>query len=199
LSFKEFKLKSPLSKEEVIRLNAGDIVYLSGVAYEIKTIPQYTRIIDMYKRGEKLPFNLENATIYHTFSSTQKINRRWKLNYLGFFSSFVLNRQMPEFIRTFKISVIIGKGGMSDEVLEAMKEVKCVYLAGVSGCAAYYTHRVKEIKSVFFEEWGPDRITVYELKDLGPLIVTMDANGKSLYKKVEEKKKKALKEILTQI
>ncbi|RLG90521.1 MAG: fumarate hydratase [Candidatus Hecatellales archaeon] len=197
MSFREFKLESPVSKEEVLKLKVGDIVYLSGLAYEIKTIPQYTRIIEMYKRGETLPFNLENATIYHTFSSTQKIEEKWRLNYLGFFSSFVLNRYMPEFIKTFKISVIIGKGGMSDEVLKAMKETKCVYLAGVSGCAAYYTQKVKEVKEVFYEEWGPDKINVYELNELGPLIVAMDAHGKNLYKKVERKKKKALKEILT--
>ena len=195
MTTKEFKFRSPLSTNNVMSLNAGDTVYISGPAYEIKTVPQYVKLLDIHKRGERLPFELTNTTIYHTFSSVEKMEGKWKVNYLGFFSSFVLNKQMPDFIRTYTIRAIIGKGGMSSEVLKTMKEGKCVYLAGVSGCAAYYTQCVEGIRAVYLEEWGLDRVVVYELRDLGPLLVTMDAHGNTLYEEVEKKKEAAIKEI----
>ena len=67
-----------------------------------------------------------------------------------------------------------------------MKEGKCVYLAGVSGCAAYYTQCVEGIRAVYLGEWGLDRVVMYELRDLGPLLVTMDAHGNTLYEEVEK-------------
>lgn len=192
---KELRLRSPLSVSDVMSLNAGDTVYISGAAYEIKTPSQYNGILDKYRGGERLPFDLRNATVYHTFSSISREDAKWKLNYLGFFSSFVLNKQMPDLIRAFELRAIIGKGGMSGEVLEAMKERRCVYLAGVSGCAAYYSQRIEGISAVYFEEWGLDRVIAYELNDLGPLLVTMDAQGKTLYEEVGEKKEAAMKQI----
>jgi len=191
---RESRLRSPLGLNDVMSLQAGDTVFISGPAYEIKTPSQYIKILDAHNRGERLPFDLSHATIYHTFSSIRKAGENWHLNYLGFFSSFVSNRQMPDFLRAFEISAIIGKGGMSDEVLKAM-EGTCVYLAGVSGCAAYYTQCIEGISAIHMEEWGLDRIVIYELRELGPLLVTMDARGNTLYEDVEKKKQAALKEI----
>jgi fumarate hydratase subunit beta len=199
VTVKEHRFRSPLSVSNVISLNAGDTVYISGPAYEIKTVTQYAKILDIYKRGERLLFELRNATVYHTFSSISEAEGKWNLNYLGFFSSFVLNNQMPDFIRGFEPRAIIGKGGMSNEVLGAMKENKCVYLAGVSGCAAYYSQLVEGITAVYLEEWGLDRVVMYELRELGPLLVTMDAHGNTLYTEVEKKKEAALKKIKTDL
>jgi fumarate hydratase subunit beta len=104
---------------------------------------------------------------------------------------------MPDFIRAFKTRAIIGKGGMNNEVLSTMQDEGCVYLAGVSGCAAYYTQGVENTATVYFEEWGSDRVVKYELKGLGPLLVTMDARGNTLYEEVERKKKAAIRDILS--
>lgn len=196
MSGKEIRLKSPLSANDVRSLNLGDIVYISGPAYEIKSVPQYVKILEIVEREKKLSFDLTNATIYHTFSSVKKVRDRWKLNYLGFFSSFVLNNQMPNFIRTFRIRAIIGKGGMNNKVLRAMREFDCVYLAGISGCAAYYTQGVGGITAVYFKGWGTDRIVMYNLMDLGPLLVTMDSHGNTIYGEVEKRKKVAMQGIL---
>jgi fumarate hydratase subunit beta len=191
---RESRLRGPLGLNEVRSLQVGDTVFLSGPAYEIKTPSQYIRILDSHNRGEYLPFDLSHATIYHTFSSIGKAGGNWCLNYLGFFSSFVSNREMPDFLRAFEIHAIIGKGGMSDAVLKAM-EGTCVYLAGVSGCAAYYTQCIERISAIDMEEWGLDRVVTYELRELGPLLVTMDAHRNTLYQEVEKKKQAALKNL----
>lgn len=56
MTTKEFRFRGPLSVNNVMSLNAGDTVYISGPAYEIKTVPQYVRLLDIHKRGERLPF-----------------------------------------------------------------------------------------------------------------------------------------------
>ncbi|MDD2614975.1 MAG: fumarate hydratase C-terminal domain-containing protein, partial [Methanosarcina sp.] len=53
----EHHLQTPLKKEDIEKLNAGDIVYISG---EILTARDeaHARILDMEKEGKKLPFSL---------------------------------------------------------------------------------------------------------------------------------------------
>jgi hypothetical protein len=45
---------------------------------------------------------------------------------------------------------------------------------------------------------SPDDL-MYELRGSGPLLVTMDAHGKSMYTEVEKKKKAALRKIKTDL
>ena len=80
---REFRLRSPLGLSDVMSLQAGDTVFISGPAYEIKTPSQYIKILDAHNRTERLPFDLSHATIYHTFSSIGKAGGNWHLNYLN--------------------------------------------------------------------------------------------------------------------
>ncbi len=59
----EYNLKTPLKKEDIEKLNAGDIVYISG---EILTARDeaHARILEMGDNKEALPFSLEGAVIY---------------------------------------------------------------------------------------------------------------------------------------
>lgn len=60
----EWHLKTPLGAEDVKKLEAGDIVYISG---EILTARDeaHARILEFAENGEDLPFSLEGAVIYH--------------------------------------------------------------------------------------------------------------------------------------
>ena len=60
---------------------------------------------------------------------------RWGTVAAGPTTSARMNKLEPEFIKRFRIRAIIGKGGMSEEVAQAMKETGCVYLAATGGTA----------------------------------------------------------------
>ncbi|MBR1888997.1 MAG: fumarate hydratase C-terminal domain-containing protein, partial [Candidatus Methanomethylophilus sp.] len=99
-----------------------------------------------------------------------------------------MNALEPRFIREFKIRAIIGKGGMSKEVAEAMKEVGCVYLAATGGVAVTYAEGLARVTGHDWADLGmPEALWQFQTKSLGPLIVAIDANGNSLYEAVKEK------------
>jgi fumarate hydratase subunit beta len=60
----EYKLKTPLKKEDIAPLRAGDTVLLSGVVYTARDAA-HKRLVELLDRGEPLPFELPGSAIYY--------------------------------------------------------------------------------------------------------------------------------------
>ena len=58
-----YHLTTPLSDDDITKLKAGDIVYLSGTIYTARDAA-HKRLVDLIEKGEALPFPLEGAVIY---------------------------------------------------------------------------------------------------------------------------------------
>jgi fumarate hydratase subunit beta len=116
----------------------------------------------------------------------KKENNKWKCVAIGPTTSARMNEVEEEFIKITGISAIVGKGGMKKELLNVFKEYGVVYLAAPGGCAALLANSIVEVKDVhYYDELGmPEAIWELEVKDFGPLIVAMDANGNSIYEEV---------------
>ena len=56
-------IKSPLDAETVKNLKAGDQVLITGVIYTARDAA-HKRIVETLDKGEKLPLDLANQTIY---------------------------------------------------------------------------------------------------------------------------------------
>ncbi|MEK6953830.1 MAG: FumA C-terminus/TtdB family hydratase beta subunit [Candidatus Micrarchaeota archaeon] len=187
----KYELKTPLSNEQVIKLRLNDIIYLSGKLFSIRD-QAMRRILE-----EKHPHpELKNAAIYNCgplvrkkaqakeggkkSSSSKSKGSEWELISAGPTTSSRMNDLAVEFIERFGVSAIIGKGGMNEKVLEAMKG-KCVYLSAVGGSGAISAQQLK-VTDVEWEDLGmPEAFWKLDAKGFGPLIVSMDANGNSLY------------------
>jgi len=82
------------------------------------------------------------------------------------------------------VKVIIGKGGMDENVAEALKRNNAVYLVAVGGCAALYSDAVKGVSNVFWLDLGvPEAIWELNVEEFGPLIVAMDSNNSNIFKR----------------
>jgi fumarate hydratase subunit beta len=191
-------LTLPLEERDVRSLKLGDIVYLSGEIVQLLSAA-HKRAIEMNKKGEPLPFELENRAIYHCYTSLKEENDSLQCNFLGASTSAGVNYYEPEFIRTFRIRAVIGKGGMNLETLEAMKEVGCVYLAQIGGCCQLSTQAVSSVNGKFWEDLAANFGVQFTFNNLGPLIVGMDANGNSLYHQIQDKVEKNAKKVLENI
>lgn len=185
---KVIKLKTPLSNSDVTKLKLGDLISISGVAYEFKNAPQYVKLLELISNGTAPMKELENAIICHTFSSVERDSKPPTLNYFGFITSTGFSKFMPDVLKTFRCKAIMGKAGLTDDVLTALHDFDSVYLAGVNGCSAHYTRRVRRI-DIVFNDLIPGGVVKYEFEDLHPMIVTMDSHGNSLHKNVNEQKK----------
>ncbi|XRP96501.1 FumA C-terminus/TtdB family hydratase beta subunit [Methanocaldococcus sp. 16A] len=186
-----------LTKKDVRKLKVGDIVYLNGKIYTARD-EAHLKIIEMIKNNENLPFDLNEAIIYHAGPIMKKVNEEWVCVSIGPTTSARMNDVEEEFIKLTNISAIVGKGGMKKELLKTFEDFGTVYLAAPGGCAALLANSVKKVNNVYFlEELGmPEAVWELEVNNFGPLIVAMDSHGNSIYENVEKKVYEKLKELL---
>lgn len=94
--------------------------------------------------------------------------------------------------------LVIGKGGMKEDLLDFFKRFGAAYLAFPGGAALLAAKAIKAVRGVYWlEELGiPEAMWVFEVEKFGPLVVAMDSHGRSLYKEVSERAKTKLEELL---
>lgn len=186
------RLKTPLSEELVGSLMAGDVVHLDGVVYTGRD-EVHLRALEMHEKGEKLPVDMKGAALYHCGPIVKKEDDRWVLVAAGPTTSARMNSLEPRFIETLGVRAIIGKGGMSQPTVDAMKRYGCVYFAITGGAAVLAARGVKKVLGVEWLDLGmPEALWILEAQNLGPLIVGIDAHGNSLFKKADEEVRKNL-------
>jgi fumarate hydratase subunit beta len=186
----EYHLQTPLKKEDIEKLNAGDIVYISGVILTARD-EAHARILEMGEKKEGLPFSLEGAVIYHCGPLMQQTENGWKVVSAGPTTSGRMSKMTPSLLRAHGVRAIIGKGGMKG-IADALKS-RCVYLAYTGGCAALAAELIKELKAVHWLDLGmPEAVWVLRVEEFGPLIVGVDTKGKDIFAEVREKAQKQL-------
>lgn len=172
-------LKTPLKKQDTEKLRIKDSVYLTGTIYTARD-SAHKRIIE-----EGSPVDLEGAVIFHAGPIIKKEeDGNYQMVAVGPTTSTRMNPYQAEVLDQGALAVI-GKGGMDDETADALKRNQAVFLAAVGGCAALYVSSIQRINSVNWLDLGvPEAIWELEVKDFGPLIVTMDSTGGNLYQEV---------------
>lgn len=181
----EYRIRTPVSEDDVRRLKVGDIVYINGVVHSWRD-RAYDHAFELLKKGERLPEDLKGCVHWHCGPITKKVRGKWIVVSAGSTTSRRFDKVEPRAIREWGVKIIIGKGlGMGREVAEALKECGAVYLSAVGGVASYYGKKVKEVKAVYWLELGmPEALWVFEVENLGPLEVSMDSYGGNLYNNV---------------
>ncbi len=186
----EHHLQTPLRREDIEKLNAGDVVYISGEVLTARD-EAHARILELEEKGEELPFSLEGTVIYHCGPLMQQTENGWKVISAGPTTSGRMSKMTPPLLKTHEVRAIIGKGGMKG-VADALKN-RCVYLAYTGGCAALAAELITEVKAVHWLDLGmPEAVWVFRVEEFGPLIVGIDARGKDIFAEVREKAEKML-------
>jgi len=177
----EVKLKTPLQREETAKLVIGDTVYISGTIYTARD-SAHKRMVE-----EGSPVELEGAVIFHAGPIIQKNKEGYNMVAIGPTTSTRMNPYQPQILDK-GVKAVIGKGGMDRETHAALKRNGAVFLTAVGGCAALYVKSIVKVKNVNWIDLGiPEAIWELEVKDFGPLFVTMDSQGGNLYEQVREK------------
>ena len=97
----------------------------------------------------------------------------------------------------YEIQHLLGKGGMGDKTSAALQEQGAVYFHATGGAGSLLAKCVREVRDVLMlEEFGvPEAFWVLEVEDF-PSVVTMDATGASLHRKVLENSRTRWQELL---
>ncbi len=192
----EYRLRTPLTEEDVRKLNVGDVVYLDGIVYTGRD-EVHIHALEGLKEGRTPPVDFNGSVLFHCGPVMQKNERgEWEVVAAGPTTSSRMNSLEPEFIEKFHVRAIIGKGGMSQPTVDAMKEYGAVYLSLTGGAAALAARGLKKVRGVEWFEFGmPEAIWIIEAENFGPLLVGIDAKGNSIYSEVERSVEKKAFEI----
>lgn len=177
-------LSTPLSEEAVRSLRLGDTVFLTGPVVTGRD-EAHIRALELARDGRETPSQLDGCVLYHCGPIMRETDDGWQVVAAGPTTSARMNRLEPEMIRRFGIRAIIGKGGMSQEVADAMRECGCVYLAATGGAAVSLAEGLGECTGVEWLDLGmAEALWSFSTDRLGPLTVAIDSNGDSLYERV---------------
>ena len=191
----EVRLRTPLSEEDIKKLKVGDIVYLDGTIYTGRD-EAHMRALEYLEEKKEIPVDFNGAALFHCGPIVQKENGNWGLVAAGPTTSSRMNSLEPEFIEKLGVRIIIGKGGMSSDTVDAMKEFGCVYLAMTGGAAILAASGVKKVEGVYWLDLGmPEALWIFEGENFGPLTVGIDSHGNSLYEEVQKEVQKSLPRI----
>ncbi|MBO4551712.1 MAG: fumarate hydratase C-terminal domain-containing protein [Candidatus Methanomethylophilaceae archaeon] len=179
-------LESPLSEETVRSLKLGEIVYINGPVITGRD-EMHIRAIEKAEKGEATPGEIEGSVLYHCGPIMTEIDGKKCVVAAGPTTSARMNSLESRMISKFHIRAIIGKGGMSSDVGSTMAREGCVYLAATGGAAVTLAEGLAKVEGVEWEDLGmAEAMWKFRANKLGPLIVAMDANGNSLYDRVNE-------------
>ena len=189
-----YKLKTPISEEQIRKLKANDVLYVTGTVVTARD-QAHRRALEYFKEGKPLPLNLEGLVVFHCGPVVAKQGEKWIAVAAGPTTSTRMDIFEDEFIKNFKVRVVIGKGGMGKKTTDAMQKYGGVYAAFTGGAAVLAARAIKNVRGVEWFDLGvPEAMWIFEVEEFGPLAVAIDSHGNNLFadvqKTVEESKQR---------
>jgi fumarate hydratase subunit beta len=176
------KLKPPLSESQLRKFKAGDLVSITGRIVTARD-RAYARAIGLLRAGKKLPLDLQGEVIYHCGPLVARTRKGLRILSAGPTTSARLDHLQVEFVERTGVRALVGKGGVSEEVAAELGRLGCIYLAFTGGAGVLAAQKIERIERVMWRDLGDaEALWLLRVRDFGPLIVAIDASGKSLYK-----------------
>lgn len=170
------KITAPFDKKISQELKEGDYVYITGTIYTARDAA-HKRMDEAIKKGEKLPFDVENNVIYYMGPSPAREGR--PIGSAGPTTASRMDKYAPKLLDKGLIGMI-GKGKRTEEVKEAIVRNKAVYFAAIGGAGALLSKCIKKSEVIAYDDLGTESIRKLEVENL-PVIVVIDCEGNNLY------------------
>jgi L(+)-tartrate dehydratase beta subunit len=183
-----YDFSTPLTEAQARKLRIDDTVTLKGTLFGIRDATQ----IHMFDRGRRTRFDLAGHAVLHTAPNVRKVEKSaanpagYAPMCIGTTTSDRMERFTRPLMQQYGVRLIIGKGGLRSDSLNAFKELGGAYLAIIGGTAALETTWVEAIEDVDLDDLSPESLWKFRVNGFGPLLVAMDSHGESLYSRVKE-------------
>ena len=172
----QVKITTPLTREAVRNLKAGDSCLIAGVIYTARDAA-HKRLCELVEAGKELPMDVADSIIYFVGPTPAKPGQA--IGSAGPTTSYRMDAYSPTLIAQ-GLTGMIGKGKRGPEVVAAMKEHGAVYFGAIGGCGALLSKCIKKAEIVAYEDLGAEAIRRLEVEDF-PAIVIIDSKGNNLY------------------
>ena len=175
-------IRTPITEEKTKSLKAGDYVLISGTMYVARDAA-HKRMIEALEKGDNLPINIVDSTIYYMGPSPAREGR--PIGSAGPTTATRMDKYAPLLLDLGQ-KAMIGKGKRSQEVIDAIIRNKAVYFAAVGGAGALLSKCIKKSEIVCYDDLGAEAILKIDVENF-PVIVVIDSLGNNLYEKSIEK------------
>ena len=175
-------ITSPLEPAVIERLRAGDQVSITGILYTARDAA-HKRLLQALDSGEKLPFDIRGQTIYYMGPTPGRPGQ--VIGSAGPTTSGRMDAYTPRLLAE-GLKGMIGKGGRSPAVKEAIRKHKAIYFAAIGGAGALIAKRIKKAEVIAYEDLGAEALRRLEVEDF-PAIVINDIYGGDLYEEGKAK------------
>ena len=183
-----YDFQMPITEADARKVRVNDTVTLNGTLFGIRDATQ----IHMFDKGRTTRFDMKGHAVVHTAP-----NVKWVGETAGHPSGYApicigttTSARMERFTRPlmdqYGVRITIGKGGLSQGSLDAFRDLGGIYLAVIGGAAALETTWVEQIEDVDLDDLNPESLWKFRVKGFGPLLVSMDSHGGSLYTQVND-------------
>ena len=190
-------LTTPISAEDLKGIKIGDIVYLNGSMTTCRDVA-HRRLVE---EGRELPVDVRNNAIFHAGPIIRPLeNDKFEMVSVGPTTSMRMEKFEYDFVKETGVRLIVGKGGMGPNTERACKEFGALHLVFPAGNAVLAATEVEEIESANWRELGmPETLWTCRVKEFGPLIVSIDAEGNNWFEQKKVEYNAAKEEVLAEI
>lgn len=173
----QYKLTTPVTREDLAPLRAGDTVLLSGVVYTARDAG-HKRMMELLDAGQPLPFPVEGSAVYYVGPTPERPGEI--IGSAGPTTSGRMDAYSPRLLDLGQ-KIMIGKGARNQAVREAVARNGAVYLAALGGAGALMAASVRSLEMICWEDLGCEALRRLEVEDF-PLTVIVDSHGGDLYR-----------------
>jgi L(+)-tartrate dehydratase beta subunit len=183
-----YDFQMPITENDARRLKVNDTVTLNGTLYGIRD----ATLIHMFDKGRTTRFDMRGHAVIHTAPNVKWVGETeahpcgYAPVCIGTTTSARMERFTRPLMEQYGVRIVIGKGGLSQGSLDAFRDMGGIYLAIIGGAAALETTWVEQIEEVDLDDLNPESLWKFRVKGFGPLLVSMDSHGASLYTQVNE-------------
>ena len=153
------QITTPISDEEILSLDVGDQVSISGVIFTGRdaALPQLVELI----KEDMLDFDLKGSAIIHTAVSDAGI------------APTTSNKEEIEstipFLSEHGVKIHIGKGMLHDETIEALYKNNSIFVI-TPPVAALLTSKVLKKECVLFQNEGMEAMYKLEVENIPGIV-----------------------------
>jgi len=172
----EHHITLPLTRELAQTLRSGDTVYLTGTVYTSRDAG-HKRMCEALARGEALPFDPQDATIYYVGPTPAKPGQ--VIGSAGPTTSGRMDAYAPALLAAGARGMI-GKGARHAQVVEAMKQHSGVYFGAIGGAGALLAKCIRKSELIAYGDLGAEALRKLWVEQM-PVTVIIDCLGNNLY------------------
>lgn len=172
-------LTTPIRAEDLEDIQVGDVIYLTGKLTTCRDVA-HRRVIE---EKRPLPVDIKDGAILHAGPIIRPLGEdKYEMVTVGPTTSMRMEKFEEAFIKETGVRLIIGKGGMGDGTMRGCREYKAIHCVFPAGCAVVAAACVEEIIDAQWRDLGmPETLWTSQVKEFGPLIVSIDTHGRNLF------------------